>query len=128
MHRVLKPGGKVILGVPHKWDIFLRPLFVKGLTLIGKYLYAPEKALSAGELRRAVARSGLQVITRTGLLLMPGVLRMADLYCLTRGIPLYKITPMLLWPFGQLERRYACMRKLGYLLTLIAEKPLPQND
>jgi ubiquinone/menaquinone biosynthesis C-methylase UbiE len=121
--RVLKVGRKAIVGVPHKWDLFLRPLFVSVLTLIGKYLYAPEKSMSAPELQRAVERSGLKVITRTGLLFMPGILRMVDLFCCTRGIPFYRITPLLLWPFEQLERRYAFARKLGYLLALVVEKP-----
>ncbi len=120
--RVLTNGGVVIIGVPHKWDLFLRPLFVHALTLVGKYLYAPEKCMSARELRRAVTQSGLQVKTRTGLLLMPGILRMFDLFCLSKGIPLRRLTPALLWPFEQLERRFSWARKLGYLLTFVAEK------
>jgi SAM-dependent methyltransferase len=123
IERVLKAGGIAIVGVPHKWDLFLRPLFVYALTSIGKYLYAPEKCMSAGELRRAVTQSGLQVRTRTGLLLMPGILRMADLFFLSRGIPLRRLTPLLLWPFEQLERRSSWARKFGYLLTLVVEKP-----
>ena len=75
------------------------------------------------ELRRAVTQSGLQVRTRTGLLLMPGILRMADLFFLSRGIPLRRLTPLLLWPFEQLERRSSWARKFGYLLTLVVEKP-----
>jgi SAM-dependent methyltransferase len=123
IHRVLKLGGIAIVGVPHKWDLFLRPLLVSALTLLGKYLYAPEKSMSAKELRRAVERSGLRVKARTGLLFMPGILRLADLFCCTRGIPLHRLTPFFLWPFEKLERRFAFARRLGYLLTLVVEKP-----
>src|SRR5215213_5618102 len=54
IHRVLRPGGRAIIGVPHKWDLFLRPLMVWVLDAFGKYLYSPEKSFSAGELRRDV--------------------------------------------------------------------------
>lgn len=122
IHRVLKTGGRTIIGVPHKWDIFLRPLLVKVLDLFGKYLYAPEISMAASELKRVVERSDLRVCCRTGLLLMPGFIRMADLYFYTRGIPLHKLTPLLLWPFEQFESRWEWARKLGYLLVVIAEK------
>ena len=122
IQRVLKTGGRAIIGVPHKWDIFLRPLMVKLLDLFGKYLYAPEKSMAASELKRIVERSDLRVLCRTGLLLMPGFIRMADLYFYTRRIPLHKLTPLLLWPFEQFESRWEWTRKLGYLLVVIAEK------
>lgn len=120
--RVLKVGGRAIIGVPHKWDLFLRPLLVRALTFIGKYLYAPERSLSAGDLKRAVERSGLRVRSRTGILLMPGLLRMADLFFYSKGIFVHKLTPLLLWPFEQLECRWDWARRLGYLLVLVAEK------
>ena len=122
IQRVLKAGGRTIIGVPHKWDIFLRPLLVKVLDLFGKYLYAPEKSMASRELKSIVALSDLKVRCRTGILLMPGFVRMADLYFYTRRIPLYKLTPLLLWPFEQLESRWEWTRKLGYLLVVIAEK------
>ena len=122
IQRVLKTGGKAIIGVPHKWDIFLRPLLVNVLDLFGKYLYAPETSMAASKLKRIVERSDLRVLYRTGLLLMPGFIRMADLYFYTRGIPLHKLTPLLLWPFEQFESRLEWIRKLGYLLVVIAEK------
>jgi SAM-dependent methyltransferase len=122
IQRVLKTGGRTIIGVPHKWDIFLRPLLVKVLDLFGKYLYAPEKSMASRELKSIVALSDLQVRCRTGILLMPGFVRMADLYFYTRRIPLHKLTPLLLWPFEQLESRWEWTRKLGYLLVVIAEK------
>jgi len=122
IRRVLKPGGRAIIGVPHKWDLFLRPFFVKILDSMGLYLYAPEKCMSARELRGIVEETGLKVLYRTGLLFMPGILRMADLFCYTRGIPLHKLTPFILKPFEWLENRWEWARRLGYLLVVIAEK------
>jgi SAM-dependent methyltransferase len=120
--RVLKPGGRAIIGVPHKWNVFLRPLLVSVLDRFGKYPYSPEKSFSAGELRRAIERCGLRAGTRTGLLAIPGILRMADLFCHRRGIRLQRLTAVLLWPFGVAEARFAWARALGYLLVLVAEK------
>ena len=123
VHRVLRPGGRAIVGVPHKWNLFLRPLMVWVLDAFGQYLYAPEKSFSAGELRRDVEGTGLRFVERTGILTLPGLLRMADLFLYTRGIPLYRLTPLLLAPFQYLETRWRWPGRFGYLLTVIADKP-----
>jgi SAM-dependent methyltransferase len=121
--RVLKPGGRAIVGVPHKWNVFLRPLLVLLLELFGKYAYSPEKSFGAGELRRVVERSGLRVLGRTGILTIPGIVRMADLFCYKRRIPLHRLSPLLLKPFEYLETGWAWPGRFGYLLALVVEKP-----
>jgi SAM-dependent methyltransferase len=123
IHRVLRPGGRAIVGVPHKWNLFLRPLMVWVLDRFGQYLYAPEKSFSAGELRRDLERAGLRPVERTGILTLPGYLRMADLFFYTRGIPLYRLSPLFLAPFQLLETRWRWPGRFGYLLTWIADKP-----
>jgi SAM-dependent methyltransferase len=125
IHRVLRPGGRAIVGVPHKWNLFLRPLMVWILDAFGQYLYSPEKSFSSGELRRDLEGAGLRPITRTGILTLPGFLRMADLYFYTRGIPLYRLTPLMLAPFQFLETRWRWPGRFGYLLTWVAAKPGP---
>jgi SAM-dependent methyltransferase len=123
IRRVLKPGGTAIIGVPHKWDIFLRPLLVNVLESLGKYPYAPEKSFSARELRGVVEESGLRVLRRTGILTIPGILRMADLFFHTRRIPLTWLTGAAAQPFGFAETRWQWPGYFGYLLTMVAEKP-----
>ncbi len=123
--RVLRPGGKAIVGVPHKWNIFLRPLLVKILDHFGTYPYSPEKSFGAGELRRVVERCGLRVIARTGLLSVPGIVRMADLFCYRRAIALHRRTPFILWPFDFAETRFTWPGRFGYLVAVVAEKPGP---
>ncbi len=122
IQRILKVGGKAIIGVPHKWNIFLRPLLVKALDFFGKYPYSPEKAFSYGELCRAVERSGLRVRRRTGLLAFPGILRMAELFLYKRKIPLYRFSPLVLRPFEFLESRWEWPGRFGYLVAAVAEK------
>ena len=123
IHRVLRPGGRAIVGVPHKWNVFLRPLMVWILDAFGQYLYAPEKSFSSGELRRDLEDAGLRPVERTGILTLPGYLRMADLFFYTRGIPLYRLSPLFLAPFQYLETRWRWPGRFGYLLTWIADKP-----
>jgi SAM-dependent methyltransferase len=123
IHRVLRPGGRAIVGVPHKWNLFLRPVMVWILDAFGQYLYAPEKSFSSAELRRDLESAGLRPIERTGILTLPGFLRMADLFFYTRGIPLYRLSPLFLAPFQFLETRWRWPGRFGYLLTWIAGKP-----
>ncbi len=120
--RVLRPGGKAIVGVPHKWNVFLRPMLVSLLDRFGKYAYSPELSFSARELREVVARSGLRVSRRTGILSVPGILRMADLFFFSRGIPLHRLSPLFLWPFDFVETRWAWPGFFGYLIAMVAEK------
>ncbi len=122
VHRVLKVGGKTIIGVPHKWNIFLRPLLVNALDLFGKYPYSPEKSFSYGELRRVVEKCGLRVRNRTGIMAFPGILRMAELFLYKRKIPLYRLVGPILWPFDRLESRWEWPGLFGYLIALVAEK------
>jgi len=123
VRRVLRPGGRAIIGVPHKWNVFLRPAMVWLLDQCGKYAYAPEKSFSGPELRRSIESSGLVVRERTGILSIPGILRMADLFLYKRRIPLYRLSPLLLWPFERLETRYRWPGLFGYLVAMVAEKP-----
>ncbi len=121
--RVLRPGGRAVIGVPHKWNIFLRPLMVAVLDLFGLYHYSPEKSFSAGELRRVIEGAGLAVRRRTGILTLPGVLRMLDLFLFTRRLPGAAAMRCVVRPFELLETRYRWPGAFGYLLTMVAEKP-----
>ncbi len=123
IRRVLKPGGRAIVGVPHKWNLFLRPLMVELLARMGQYLYAPEKSFSSAELRRDLEGAGLRVVGRSGILTLPGLLRMADLYFFTRRIPLYRASPLFVAPFDFLETRFRWPGRFGYLMAMTVERP-----
>ncbi|MBI3940948.1 MAG: class I SAM-dependent methyltransferase [Acidobacteria bacterium] len=123
VHRVLESGGKAIIGVPHKWNLFLRPLLVGGLEWFHRYPYSPEKSFSHREIRRVLETTGFSVQARTGLLAFPGILRMTELFLLRRDIRLYKVLPLLFRPFEYLETRWEWARAFGYLIALVVEKP-----
>ena len=74
-------------------------------------------------MRRTIESSGLAVRSRTGILTIPGLLRIADVFCFTRGIALHRLSPIALWPFEQLETRYRWPGRFGYLMAMVADKP-----
>ncbi len=124
VERVLRPGGLAVIGVPHRWNLFLRPLMVAVLTACGRYLYAPEKSFGGGEFRRLIESKGLRPIWRSGVLTAPGILRMADLYFYTRKNPLWRLSRLWVPFFEMAETRWRWPGRFGYLMAVLAEKPL----
>ncbi len=117
--RLLRPGGRLILGVPNRHDPFLRPLMVAILYRLGLYAYGYEKSYSRRNLRRMMEAAGLDVQMESGLLFMPGWLRMIDLWCFTSARPLAAITAVLVRPFVWLDRHLPWVRRHGYLLASV---------
>ncbi len=123
MARVLKPGGRAIIGVPNRRDPFLRPLMATVLQAIGGYAYGYEKSYSRPALRAMLERNGLEVVSETAILFMPGWLRMLDLACHSWCRPLAAITGALVSPFVLLDRHVPAVRRHGYLLATVVTKP-----
>ena len=124
MARVLKPGGRAIVGVPNRHDPFLRPLFATALQAIGLYGYGYEKSYSRRALREMLERTGLEVVAETAILFVPGWLRMLDLACHAWCRPLAAVTGALVQPFIFLDRHVPAVRRHGYLLaTVVTKRP-----
>ena len=121
--RVLKPRGRAIIGVPNKLDPFLRPLLVHVLNKFGRYPYGMEKSFTPRGLRRLLEQVGFRVTAQTGILFIPGWLRMADLWCHTRQSPLAAATALLVRPFAWCYRHLPMVRRHGYLIACVVEKP-----
>lgn len=121
--RVLKPGGRAIVGVPNRRDPFLRPLFVTALQAVGLYGYGYEKSYSRRALKRMLERAGLRVVAETAILFMPGWLRMLDLACHSWFRPLAVVTGALVRPFVFIDRHVPAARRHGYLLATVVVKP-----
>src|SRR4029079_3457044 len=51
IHRVLRPGGRAVVGVPNRWDPFLRPLLATILQAARLYGYGYERTVSPRDLR-----------------------------------------------------------------------------
>src|SRR6202795_4860015 len=65
MHRVLRPGGRAVVGVPNRWDPFLRPLFAAVLQKLGLYGYGYERSFSRSTFRRMLEAAGFEVVAET---------------------------------------------------------------
>jgi len=122
---VLKPGGTAIIGVPNKLDPFLRPALVTVLNWLGLYAYGMEKSFTAGRLRRLLERAGFRVLAESGILFIPGWLRMLDLVCHTRFPRVARFTGWLVRPFAWLYRRVPGVRRHGYLIACVVSKADP---
>lgn len=123
MARVLKPGGRAIIGVPNRHDPFLRPLLATVLQAVGLYAYGYEKSYSRRALREMLERAGFRVAAETSILFIPGWLRMLDLACHSWCRPLAVLTVAFVRPFVFLDRRVPAVRKHGYLLATVVVKP-----
>lgn len=127
IRRVLVPGGTAVIGVPNRFDPFLRPAIVAVLSWFGLYPYAPERSFGMGALARAIRAAGLEVEARDGILFYPALLRMADVY-LHQKVPLAcRLFVPTVWPFETLARRFESFRRRGYLICCRARRPLEDS-
>lgn len=122
MARVLKPGGRAIIGVPNRHDPFLRPLLVATMQALGVYAYGVEKSYSRRVLGQMLEAAGLVIVAETAILFIPGWVRMADLACHSWCRPLTAITAAGVWPFAWLDRHVPAVRRHGYLLATVVTK------
>jgi SAM-dependent methyltransferase len=120
--RTLRSGGRAIIGVLYKWDIFLRPLIVKYLEYYNKYPYSPEKSFSFVELADNLKKAGFRIIARTGIRAFTGILSMAELFLFKCRIPSYKLLSIFIRLFEFMESIWAWSKRLGYLLVMVVEK------
>jgi SAM-dependent methyltransferase len=122
-YRVLKPTGFAIVGVPNKLDPFLRPLLVHLWNRFGSYPYGMEKSFTSRGLRRLLESVGFQAVGRSGILFMPGWLRLLDLWCHVHAPALEGLTARLVAPFAWAYRRFPILRRMGYLIAWAVVKP-----
>ena len=128
MARVLKPGGRAIVGVPNRHDPFLRPLLATVLQAVGLYAYGYEKSYS----RRATpgdarARRLQRDATRPRSCSSPAACGCSTSRA-TRGAARCRWSPPR-WcaPFVWLDRHVAVVRRHGYLLATVAVKRAPTS-
>jgi SAM-dependent methyltransferase len=122
-YRTLKSGGKAIIGVPNLFDPFFRPLMVSFLNRLGLYAYGYEKSFSMKKLGQMLSETGFSIIDKTGILFMPGWLRMADLFVHIRWPRLSFLLAPLVAIFSFLYRKYSFLKRHGYLIACVVQKP-----
>ena len=120
--RVLRRKGLAIIGVPNKFDPFLRPLLVAALYKLGLYSYGYEKSFSMSQLEKMLEKAGFQILERTGILFMTGSLRMVDLYLHVNRPGLTVLTSPFVSFFRFLYRKFPWLRPHGYLIACVVRK------
>jgi SAM-dependent methyltransferase len=123
IYRVLKKGGRAIIGVPNKWDPFLRPVMVTFLYWLNLYGYGYEKSFSMRALERMLRDVGFETLQRSGILFMPGSLRMLDLFVYVNWPKASFLLAPLIRPFAFLYRTFPRLRRHGYLIASVVRKP-----
>jgi SAM-dependent methyltransferase len=123
MFRVLRPGGRAVVGVPNRWDPFLRPLLSAALQAVNLYGYGYERSFSRRALRRMMEAAGFDVVAETAILFVPGWLRMGDLALHSYARPLARLTAAALKPFAWLDAHVPAVRRHGYLITSVGVRP-----
>jgi SAM-dependent methyltransferase len=121
--RVLRKGGIAVMGVPNARDPFLRPLLAGVLQRLGLYAYGYEKAFSMKALERLLVAQGFEVVDRTGILFIPGWLRMLDLWLYVRDPKLGALTAPAVAFFAGFHRRFLRLGRHGYLIACVVRKP-----
>ncbi len=123
IYRVLKKGGRAIIGVPNKWDPFLRPVMVTFLNWLNLYGYGYEKSFSMRRLERMLQDVGFEILERSGILFMPGSLRMLDLFVHVNWPKASFIMAPFIRPFAFLYKSFPSLRRHGYLIASVVQKP-----
>jgi exosortase/archaeosortase family protein len=121
--RVLKPGGRAIVGVPNRLDPFLRPLLVSLLSALGLYAYGYERSFTRRGIRGLLEGVGFQVVAEPAILFIPGWLRMLDLWCHCHCRPLAGAPAAAVAVFVWLDRHVPAVRRHGYLLATVVVRP-----
>ena len=90
---------------------------------LGLYGYGHEKSYARRTFRRMLTQAGFRVTAETGILFLPGWLRMLDLACHTWARPLSRLTGLAVAPFQHLSQRVPWLRRHGYLLATVVVRP-----
>ena len=121
--RVLRPGGLIFLGVPNRWDPFLRPIMVGLMQALNLYSYGYERSFSRKQLEGMLIETGFEIRGLSGVLFIPGILRMIDLFFHVRAPAWTRITAPMIYPFSLLFRKFPFLRPHSYLICSVAHKP-----
>lgn len=122
--RVLKPGGRAIIGVPYCFDPFGFVLCSYFLQFLGLYPYGKERFFSKRRLKAMAEHAGFSIISAEGLLFLPWFLRWMDLITWIKWPSFNRWTRPIIMLFAWLNDRFQVLpKKFGYLIFVVVEKP-----
>jgi SAM-dependent methyltransferase len=119
--RVLKKGGKAVIGVPNKWEWFGKSIALDIFAYFGIKEDGYEHSYSWSQLEKELDFSNLKLICKEGPYFMPWPIRAADWY-LTQHFP---SLCFLFYPFIYVTdflSKFRFFRKNGSLLAAVVKK------
>ena len=122
IYRVLKPGGRAVVGVPNKYEWFGKSIILDILADTGYKEDGREHSFSWKEITDDLNKCGFRVVAKTGPYFMPWFIRLIDWYLYQRSPKLKYVMAPFVWVCDLLTNS-SFLRSHGSLLAPIAEKP-----
>jgi len=122
IYRVLKPGGRAVIGVPNKFEWFGKSIILDVLADTGFKEDGRELSYGWKDLAVELESCGFKVIAKTGPYFMPWFIRLIDWYLYQKS-PRFKYV---MWPFVvicDLLSQIEFLRSHGSLLSPVVQKP-----
>ena len=120
--RVLKPGGRAVIGVPNKYEWFGKSIILDILADTGFKEDGRELSFGWRQLRSELQTCGFIIVAETGTYFMPWFIRLIDWYLYQKSTHLKYVMVLPIW-MSDLISEVAFFRKHGSLLAAVVEKP-----
>lgn len=125
MYRILKPGGVAFIGVPVKYDLWGRFIFIGILQKIGIYKYGYEIQYRRNQFKKLLQEAGFEVIEGRSYLIFPSVLRILDYAFHEKNIKWgNRLIKKILDVFYKIETRSQFISDMGYCVAFKCTKLL----
>lgn len=121
IYRVLKPGGRAIIGVPNRYEWFGKSIILDILADTGFKEDGRELSYGWRDLSQELEACGFRVIAKTGPYFMPWFIRLADWFFYQKSPKLKYLLCPLIFICDQLSQ-IEFLRSHGSLLAPVVEK------
>ena len=122
IYRVLKPGGRAVIGVPNKYEWFGKSIILDVLADTGFKEDGRELSYGWKELRQELEYCGFKVIAQTGPYFMPWFICLGDWFFYQKSPKFKYLFLPLIFICDQLSN-IEFLRSHGSLLAPVVEKP-----
>lgn len=122
IHRVLKKHGIAIIGVPNKYDPFLKSLIIYITQYFGIFPYGYEESFSMKEFEQILINHKFKIVKKDGILFMPFVLRILDVYSCKLPVNLKPIMNILVKPWYWIYKNFKSIRKHSTMIVVVCKK------
>jgi len=123
IYRVLKPGGKAVVGVPNKYEWFGKSIALNIMAYFGIKEDGKEHSFGWKQLRRDLEGCGFKVIREDGPYFMPWFIRATDWF-FAQNMPWASTLLLPVIAFCDYLSRSSFLLRHSGLLAAVVEKPM----